>query len=193
MAGPPLCWHGNSGPTSGLRPRLPQVSEALSLVRDILQQLSNRRASLEEDVRSTFEDLHKQLDVRESVLLMELEVTYGLKHKVGVCVCPHRHPLTSPGSPQVLQAQVESLVQAEGDMLSSCSRCEEALGGVASEAGLPPQAAQPPASCQPEENDQLDLLMDTDALRKSIHNLGTVVTTRYAGGPRPPARASSLA
>lgn len=31
---------------------------------------------------------------------------------------------------------------------------------------------------QPEENDQLDLMMETDGLRKSIHNLGTIVTTR---------------
>lgn len=32
--------------------------------------------------------------------------------------------------------------------------------------------------CQPQENDQLDLVMETDGLRKSIHNLGTIVTTR---------------
>ncbi len=64
-------------------PRLPQVSDALSFVKEILQQLTNQRASIEEDIQSSFEDLHKQLDVRKSVLLMELEVTYGLKQKVG--------------------------------------------------------------------------------------------------------------
>lgn len=63
-------------------PRLPQISDALSLVKEILQQLTNQRASIEEDIQSSFEDLHKQLDVRKSVLLMELEVTYGLKQKV---------------------------------------------------------------------------------------------------------------
>lgn len=62
--------------------RLPQVSDALTLVKEILQQLSSQRASIEEDILSSFEDLHKQLDVRQSVLLMELEVTYGLKQKV---------------------------------------------------------------------------------------------------------------
>lgn len=62
--------------------RLPQISDALSLVKEILQQLTNQRASIEEDIQSSFEDLHKQLDVRKSVLLMELEVTYGLKQKV---------------------------------------------------------------------------------------------------------------
>lgn len=63
-------------------PRLPQISDTLSLVKEILQQLTNQRASIEEDIQSSFEDLHKQLDVRKSVLLMELEVTYGLKQKV---------------------------------------------------------------------------------------------------------------
>uniref|UniRef100_H3CBQ7 RING-type E3 ubiquitin transferase n=1 Tax=Tetraodon nigroviridis TaxID=99883 RepID=H3CBQ7_TETNG len=150
------------GALSSVQSRLPQVSEALSLVRELLQQLSAQRASMEEDIQSHFQDLHKQLDVRRSVLLMELEVTYGLKQKV-------------------LQAQVEHLVQAEQDMVSSCSRCQEVLEGEACVAGLQAereveeqllQAAQRPASCQPEENHQLDLLMDTDALRKSVHNLG---------------------
>lgn len=51
-------------------------------MKEILQQLTNQRASIEEDIQSSFEDLHKQLDVRKSVLLMELEVTFGLKQKV---------------------------------------------------------------------------------------------------------------
>lgn len=65
--------------------RLPQIADALSFVKEILQQLTNQRASIEEDIQSSFEDLHKQLDVRKSVLLMELEVTYGLKQKVRTC------------------------------------------------------------------------------------------------------------
>lgn len=101
-------------------------------------------------------------------------------------------PLTRLRFPQVLQAQVEQLLQAEGDMVSSCSRVEEALEGEACVASLQVerelqqqllQAAQRPASCQPEENQQLDLLMETDALRKSVHNLGTIVTTRYRSAP----------
>lgn len=68
---------------SHIRPcRLPQISDALSFVKEIHQQLTNQRASIEEDIQSSFEDLHKQLDVRKSVLLMELEVTHGLKQKV---------------------------------------------------------------------------------------------------------------
>uniref|UniRef100_A0AAQ5ZT84 RING-type E3 ubiquitin transferase n=1 Tax=Amphiprion ocellaris TaxID=80972 RepID=A0AAQ5ZT84_AMPOC len=147
--------------------RLPQISDALSFVKEILQQLTNQRASIEEDIQSSFEDLHKQLDVRKSVLLMELEVTYGLKQKV-------------------LQAQVDSLVRGEGDITATCTQTEEALAGEACVASLQvEQELQERLGelvglglpCQPEENDQLDLVMETDGLRKSIHNLGTIVTT----------------
>ncbi|CAL8326949.1 unnamed protein product [Lota lota] len=147
--------------------RLPQISDTLSLVKEILQQLTNQRASIEEDIQSSFEDLHKQLDVRKSVLMMELEVTYGLKQKV-------------------LQAQVDSLLRGEGDIQDSCAQTEETLAGEACAASL--QAEQGLAErleeltnqglpCHPEENDQLDLILETDGLRKSIHNLGAVVST----------------
>ena len=72
----------SSSPSLSFSLRLPQISDTLSLVKEILQQLTNQRASIEEDIQSSFEDLHKQLDVRKSVLMMELEVTYGLKQKV---------------------------------------------------------------------------------------------------------------
>lgn len=38
-----------------------------------------------DDIHSTFDELQKTLNVRKSVLLMELEVNYGLKHKVSLC------------------------------------------------------------------------------------------------------------
>uniref|UniRef100_A0A665T4S6 RING-type E3 ubiquitin transferase n=1 Tax=Echeneis naucrates TaxID=173247 RepID=A0A665T4S6_ECHNA len=147
--------------------RLPQILDALSFVKEILQQLTNQRTSIEEDIQSSFEDLHKQLDVRKSVLLMELEVTYGLKQKV-------------------LQAQVDSLVRGEGDVTAACAQTEDTLAGEACGANLQAERelgeklaelASIGLPCQPEENDQLDLVMETDGLRKSIHNLGTIVTT----------------
>ncbi|XP_074517918.1 tripartite motif-containing protein 2 isoform X1 [Halichoeres trimaculatus] len=147
--------------------RLPQISDTLSFVKEILQQLTNQRASIEEDIQSSFEDLHKQLDVRKSVLLMELEVTYGLKQKV-------------------LQAQVDNLMRGEGDITASCTQAEEALAGEACVASHQVERELQDRlqelvclrlPCQPEENDQLDLIMETDGLRKSIHNLGTIVTT----------------
>ncbi|KAL0970686.1 hypothetical protein UPYG_G00245710 [Umbra pygmaea] len=147
--------------------RLPQISEALISVREILHQLTNQRSSIEDDIHVSFEELHKTLDVRKSVLLMELEVTYGLKQKV-------------------LQAQLESLLQGQEGVINTCTKTEEALSGEAcagslqAERGLGEklrELASQGLPFQPEENDQLDLLMETEGLRRSIHNLGTIVTT----------------
>uniref|UniRef100_A0A8C8DPF0 Tripartite motif-containing protein 2 n=1 Tax=Oryzias sinensis TaxID=183150 RepID=A0A8C8DPF0_9TELE len=150
-----------------LQERLPQISDALSFVKEILHQLTSQRGSIEEDIQSSFEDLHKQLDVRKSVLLMELEVTYGLKQKV-------------------LQAQIDRLLRGDEDISSVCTQTEEALAGEACAANLQVERdlgerlgelAHLCIPSQPEENDQLDLILETDGLRKSIHNLGTILTT----------------
>ncbi|XP_051920168.1 tripartite motif-containing protein 2-like [Hippocampus zosterae] len=147
--------------------RLPQISAAAVVVGEMVQQLTNQRAAIEEDILSSFEDLHKQLDVRKSVLLMELEVTFGLKHKV-------------------LQSQLESLQQGEDAVSSACTRTEEVLATEACAGSLEveldlkgklEELARRGLSCQPEENDQLDLVLETDGMRKWIHNLGTIVTT----------------
>lgn len=91
---------------------------------------------------------------------------------------------------QVLQAQVDNLLRGEGDMTAACTQTEETLAGEACAATLQAERelreklvdlASLGLPCQPEENDQLDLLMETDGLRKSIHNLGTIVTTRCDG------------
>ncbi|XP_052314992.1 tripartite motif-containing protein 2-like isoform X1 [Oncorhynchus keta] len=147
--------------------RLPQISEALVSLREILKQLTNQRDLIEEDIHVSFEELHKTLDVRKSVLLMELEVTYGLKQKV-------------------LQAQLDTLLQGHRGIADTCSQTEEALSGKASAASLQAERglgerlgelASQGLPFQAEENDQLDLVMEAEGLRKSIHNLGTIVTT----------------
>lgn len=82
---------------------------------------------------------------------------------------------------------MDSLVRGEGDIVASCTQTEEALAGEACVASLLVERemqerlgelASFGLPCQPEENDQLDLVMETDGLRKSIHNMGTIVTTR---------------
>ncbi|XP_061524730.1 tripartite motif-containing protein 2 [Phycodurus eques] len=147
--------------------RLSQISAPAVVVGEMVQQLTSQRAAIEEDIQSSFEDLHKQLDVRKSVLLMELEVTFGLKHKV-------------------LRSQLESLLQGECAVSSACARADEVLATEACAASLEEELdlkekleelAGRGLSCQPEENDQLDLILETDGLRKWIHNLGTIVTT----------------
>ncbi|XP_016375353.1 tripartite motif-containing protein 2-like [Sinocyclocheilus rhinocerous] len=147
--------------------RLPQIRRAVQSLRDILQQLNSQRSSIEEDIHSSFSELHKTLDTRKSVLLMELEVTYGLKQKV-------------------LQAQLDTLLQEEAAINYNCSLTGEALDGENKAVILQTHKdvgerlgdlASQGLPLQPEENDQLDLMMEIEGLRKSIHNLGTIVTT----------------
>lgn len=73
--------------------RLPEIHSGLQTLSDILQQLTSQKSSIEDDIHSTFEELQKTLNVRKSLLLMELEVSYGLKQKVGcanAALCVHK-------------------------------------------------------------------------------------------------------
>uniref|UniRef100_A0A4W5LHC0 RING-type E3 ubiquitin transferase n=1 Tax=Hucho hucho TaxID=62062 RepID=A0A4W5LHC0_9TELE len=147
--------------------RLPEIDSALQVLSEILQQLTNQKSSIEGDIHTTFDELQKTLNVRKSVLLMELEVNYGLKQKV-------------------LQAQLDTLFQGQDGINSSCNFTEQALShGTEAEVLLVKkqmserlsELASQGLPLQPGENDQLDFLVETEGLKKSIHNLGTIVTT----------------
>uniref|UniRef100_A0A8C4IMI5 Tripartite motif-containing protein 2 n=1 Tax=Dicentrarchus labrax TaxID=13489 RepID=A0A8C4IMI5_DICLA len=150
-----------------VKKRLPEIDSALQTLSEILQQLTNQKSSIEDDIHTTFDELQKTLNVRKSVLLMELEVNYGLKQKV-------------------LQAQLDTLLQGQEGINSSCNFTEQALShGTEAEVLLVKkqmserliELASQELPLQPGENDQLDFLVETDGLKKSIHNLGTIVTT----------------
>ncbi|XP_065110840.1 tripartite motif-containing protein 2 isoform X1 [Paramisgurnus dabryanus] len=147
--------------------RLPEIDSALQVLSEILQQLNDQKSSIEDVIHATFEELQRTLNVRKSVLLMELEVNYGLKQKV-------------------LRAQLESLLQGQESMHSSCSFTEQALNhGSETEVLLVKkqmserldELANQTLPLQPEENSQLDFVVETEGLRKSIHNLGAIITT----------------
>lgn len=72
----------NRSPVPLVAHRLPEIDSALQTLSEILQQLTNQKSSIEDDIHTTFDELQKTLNVRKSVLLMELEVNYGLKQKV---------------------------------------------------------------------------------------------------------------
>lgn len=72
----------NNNDLEQLFSRLPEIDSALQFISEIIHQLTNQKASIVDDIHSTFDELQKTLNVRKSVLLMELEVNYGLKHKV---------------------------------------------------------------------------------------------------------------
>ncbi|XP_029986695.1 tripartite motif-containing protein 2 [Sphaeramia orbicularis] len=147
--------------------RLPEIDSALQTLSEILQQLTSQKSSIEDGIHTTFDELQKTLNVRKSVLLMELEVNYGLKQKV-------------------LQAQLDSLLQGQEGINSSCNFTEQALShGTEAEVLLVKkqmserliELASQELPLRPGENDQLDFLVETEGLKKSIHNLGTIVTT----------------
>ncbi|KAL7405235.1 hypothetical protein ABVT39_025644 [Epinephelus coioides] len=150
-----------------VKKRLPEIDSALQTLSEILQQLTSQKSSIEDDIHTTFDELQKTLNVRKSVLLMELEVNYGLKQKV-------------------LQAQLDSLLQGQEGINSSCNFTEQALShGTEAEVLLVKkqmserliELASQELPLQPGENDQLDFLVETEGLKKSIHNLGTILTT----------------
>uniref|UniRef100_A0AAZ3Q0H5 B-box C-terminal domain-containing protein n=1 Tax=Oncorhynchus tshawytscha TaxID=74940 RepID=A0AAZ3Q0H5_ONCTS len=147
--------------------RLPEIDSALQVQSDILQQLTNQKSSIEGDIHTTFDEWQNTLNVRKSVLLMELEVNYVLKQKV-------------------LQAQLDSLFQGQDGINSSCNFTEQALShGTEAEVMLVKkqmserlsELASQGLPLQPGENDQLGFLVETEGLKTSIHNLGTIVTT----------------
>ncbi|XP_067105916.1 tripartite motif-containing protein 2 isoform X2 [Osmerus mordax] len=155
------------GQLDAVKNRLPEIDTALQVLSEILQQLTNQKSSIEGDIHTTFDELQKTLNVRKSVLLMELEVNYGLKQKV-------------------LQAQLDTLLQGQEGIKSSCRFTEQALShGTEAEVLLVKKQMSERLSelaiqdlpLQPGENHQLDFLVETDGLKKSIHNLGTIVTT----------------
>ncbi|XP_062865705.1 tripartite motif-containing protein 2 [Trichomycterus rosablanca] len=147
--------------------RLPQIRDTVQSLRDVLQQLSTQRNSIEENIHSSFSDLHKTLDTRKSVLLMELEVTFGMKQKV-------------------LQNQLDTLLKEEAAINSNCNLTGEALNGASEAFVLQThkdfgerlsEMASEGLPLQPEENNQLELAMEMEGLRNSIHNLGAIITT----------------
>ncbi|XP_037327244.2 tripartite motif-containing protein 2 isoform X2 [Pungitius pungitius] len=155
------------GHLDAVKNRLPEISSALQTLSEILQQLTNQKSAIEGGIHATFDELQKTLNVRKSVLLMELEVNYGLKQKV-------------------LQAQLDTLLRGQEAINSSCDFAERALShGTEAEVLLVKkqmserlaELAGRELPLRPGENDQLDFAAETEGLKKSIHNLGAILTT----------------
>lgn len=174
--------------------RLPQLAAAIALVSEISQQLVERKNEAVSEIGSTFEELERALQQRKGLLVRDLEAICGTKQKVALLAlwhgCAARRGgaaglLTLPG-PQVLQAQLEVLRQGQENILSSCAFTEQALHhGTAPEVLLVRKQMSERLSAlasqefpeHPHENDQLDYVVETDGVRKSILNLGVLITT----------------
>lgn len=150
-----------------VRGRLPQLSAAIALVGGISQQLQERKAEALAQISAAFEDLEQALQQRKQALVSDLESICGAKQKV-------------------LQTQLDTLRQGQEHIGSSCSFAEQALRlGSAPEvllvrkhmrerlAALAAQAFPE----RPHENAQLELVLEVDGLRRSVLNLGALLTT----------------
>ncbi|XP_016358575.1 tripartite motif-containing protein 3-like isoform X3 [Sinocyclocheilus anshuiensis] len=154
-----------------IRNRLPQLTAAIELVNEISQQLIERKNEAINEINMTFEELERALHQRKAALITDLENICSTKQKV-------------------LQAQLSSLLQGKEHIQSSCSFTEQALNhGSATEVLLVQKQMSERVSAlachdfpeRPHENAHLDCQIETEGLRRSIQNLGVLLTTGAVG------------
>uniref|UniRef100_A0A8C9ZNK3 RING-type E3 ubiquitin transferase n=1 Tax=Sander lucioperca TaxID=283035 RepID=A0A8C9ZNK3_SANLU len=154
-----------------VRNRLPQLTAAIELVNEISKQLTERKNEAVTEISNTFDELEKALHQRKTALITEVENICSTKQKV-------------------LQAQLTSLLQGKENIQSSCNFTEQALShGSATEVLLVQKQMGERVSAlarhtfpeHPHENGHLECQVETDGLRRSIQNLGVLITTGTVG------------
>ncbi|XP_077596175.1 tripartite motif-containing protein 3-like isoform X2 [Stigmatopora nigra] len=149
------------------RARLPQLTAAVDLVEHISRQLTERRDRAAAQIDAAFRELEGALEGRKAALLADLEGVCGAKQKV-------------------LEAQRSALLRGRQQIRSSCDFTERALchGGPAEVLLVQKQMSERVAALagqdfpeRPHQNAHLDCQVETEGLRRSIHNLGVLLTT----------------
>ncbi|CAJ0939456.1 unnamed protein product [Ranitomeya imitator] len=150
-----------------IRSRIPQLTSAIDLVGEISRQLSERKNAAVNEICATFEELERALQQRKNALLQDLDAISVSKQKV-------------------LQVQLSSLRQGLDNMESSVRFTEQALGhGSETEVLLVrkqmserlSELASRDFPLHPQQNPQLEFRVETDGLRRSLQNLGALLTT----------------
>ncbi|XP_067835016.1 tripartite motif-containing protein 2-like isoform X2 [Heptranchias perlo] len=150
-----------------IKNRLPQLNAAIELVHEICRQLTDRKNNAVSEISNTFEELERALLQRKSSLIGDLE---------GICSAKQK----------VLQSQLECLLQGQENIRSSQEFTEQSLSqGTETEVLLVKkqmsetlkELASQDFPLQPQENDHLDYMVERDGLKKSIQNLGVLITT----------------
>ncbi|XP_012691265.2 tripartite motif-containing protein 3b isoform X2 [Clupea harengus] len=151
--------------------RLPQLTAAIELVSEISKQLTERKNEAVNEINATFEELERALQQRKSALITDLENICNAKQKV-------------------LQAQLLSLLQGKEHIQSSCSFTEQALShGSSTEVLMVQKQMSERVSAlachdfpeRPHQNAHLECQVETEGLRRSIQNLGVLLTTAAVG------------
>uniref|UniRef100_A0A8C3G4D7 RING-type E3 ubiquitin transferase n=1 Tax=Cyclopterus lumpus TaxID=8103 RepID=A0A8C3G4D7_CYCLU len=139
---------------AALKTQLDAILTSIELVTEISRQLNERKNEAVAELTSTFEELERALHQRKTSLITDLEVICSTKQKV-------------------LQAQLSSLLQGKEHIQSSCSFTEQALShGSATEVGWQIVIFTSfPLCCSVYQH------VETEGLRRSIQNLGVLLTT----------------
>ncbi|XP_061595299.1 tripartite motif-containing protein 3-like [Cololabis saira] len=147
--------------------RLPQLTAAIDLVSEISRQLNDRKNEAINEISVSFQELERLLQQRKTELITDLENICSNKQKV-------------------LQAQLDVLLQGKEQIQSSCSFTEQALShGSATEVLLVQKQMSERVTAlarhdfpeKPHQNAHLECQVETDGLRRSIQNLGVLLTT----------------
>uniref|UniRef100_A0A3Q2XWR2 RING-type E3 ubiquitin transferase n=1 Tax=Hippocampus comes TaxID=109280 RepID=A0A3Q2XWR2_HIPCM len=150
-----------------IRGRVPQLTAAMELVSDISRQLSERKKQAVAEISGAFQELERALEQRKATLVADLENICGAKQ-------------------QVLQAQLADLLQGRDHIQSGCDFTEQALvhGSAAEVLLVQKQMSERMTALarhdfpeRPHQNAHLDWQVETEGLRRSIQNLGVLLTT----------------
>ncbi|XP_057676354.1 tripartite motif-containing protein 3-like isoform X3 [Corythoichthys intestinalis] len=150
-----------------IRGRLPRLTAAADLVAEISRQLNERKDRAAAEIDAAFRELERALERRKTALLADLESVWGAKQKV-------------------LEAQLNALLRGREHIRGSCGFAERALlhGGAAEVLLVRKQMSERAAALarhdfpeKPHQNAHLDCQVETEGLRRSIQNLGVLLTT----------------
>ncbi|XP_059819478.1 tripartite motif-containing protein 2-like isoform X1 [Hypanus sabinus] len=150
-----------------IKSRLPQLNAAIELIDGICRQLTVNKDEAVGQVSRTFEELEQTLQQRKAGLVQGLE-----------SVCSSKQ--------EVLRRQLQQLIQGREQIRSSSEFTEQALSqGTEAEVLLVKkqmnetlrELAEQEFPLHPQENEHLECVVETEAVRRSLQNLGALLTT----------------
>ncbi|XP_035680696.1 tripartite motif-containing protein 2-like [Branchiostoma floridae] len=151
--------------------QLPSIGEAIKNIAEISQHLATKKSDAEIEITSAFEELEKAISQRKTALFSELETVYSAKN-------------------QVLHDQKEALNSALANISSSCEFTEQALShGNETEVLLIKkqmsdrltELASIKYPLKPEQNDFVLFQAELDNIKRSIANMGCILTNHSVG------------
>ncbi|CAG00441.1 unnamed protein product, partial [Tetraodon nigroviridis] len=176
-----------------IRGRLPQLTAAIELVGEISRQLNERKSEAVAEITGTFEELERALHQRKTALITDLENICTTKQKavprhtsflsIHLNAGPAGSALSAPpgegAHPKQLQLHGASAQPRQRHGGAAGSEADERAGDGAGQTRLPREATSERTFGLSDDIERLSLSsqVETDGLRRSIQNLGVLVTT----------------